>query len=405
MTLTFLVDLDDTLLGNGMDTFIPAYIEGLANRLSVHVNPDVLVRSLLAATKQVMTNQRPDCTLMNVFDSVFFPMLGIRKEDVQEVINSFYIEDYPRLKNITQIRPEAKTLIDEAFNRGYRVGIATNPLFPLNAITQRLEWAGIPVESYEYSNVPSLETYHFTKPNPAYFAEFLGQVGWPEGPVVMIGNDQEHDIIAAQEMGIKAFWISQNGDKPWEGSEPIPPHGGLIDVFPWIDTISSSDLNPDFSILTAVIAILRATPASLFSLSQIHSKEFWRKRPGSVEWSLTEIVCHLRDVEREVNLPRIHSILRGDNPFIPGQDPDPWAVKRQYNRQDGIQALYAFNAARMTLISILDNLDLEAWEKPARHAIFGPTNLRELVNIITGHDRLHVQQFKNTITSQSLEVL
>jgi hypothetical protein len=28
----------------------------------------------------------------------------------------------------------------------------------------------------------------------------------------------------------------------------------------------------------------------------------------------------------------------------------------------------------------------------ARHAIFGPTHLSELVNIIAGHDILHVQQ-------------
>jgi hypothetical protein len=35
--------------------------------------------------------------------------------------------------------------------------------------------------------------------------------------------------------------------------------------------------------------------------------------------------------------------------------------------------------------------------RTARHAIFGPTHLKELVGINAGHDRLHLQQVKKTI--------
>jgi hypothetical protein len=32
------------------------------------------------------------------------------------------------------------------------------------------------------------------------------------------------------------------------------------------------------------------------------------------------------------------------------------------------------------------------WQRPARHAIFGPTRLQELVSIIAAHDRVHMGQ-------------
>jgi hypothetical protein len=103
-------------------------------------------------------------------------------------------------------------------------------------------------------------------------------------------------------------------------------------------------------------------------------------------------LCHLRDVDSEVNLPRLQKVLNEGNPFLPGQDTDPWAEIRHYCQQDGLQALYDFTKTRLELLGLLENLPPAGWERRARHAIFGPTNLRELVNIITGHDILHVQQ-------------
>jgi hypothetical protein len=49
-------------------------------------------------------------------------------------------------------------------------------------------------------------------------------------------------------------------------------------------------------------------------------------------------------------------------------------------------------AARMSLVNLLEQLTPGDWDRPVRHAIFGPTRFLELVNIIAAHDRLHVQQ-------------
>ena len=60
------------------------------------------------------------------------------------------------------------------------------------------------------------------------------------------------------------------------------------------------------------------------------SEPSWIKRPSPDAWSLTEIICHLRDVEQEVNLPRLKKIIQENNPFIHGVDSDRWADERDY---------------------------------------------------------------------------
>jgi FMN phosphatase YigB (HAD superfamily) len=404
VTLTLLVDLDNTLLGNNMETFIPAYLKALGEHLSDHISPEKMVSAMLSATQQMMDNTSIHATLKEAFDPDFYPPLRLVEPEIREYIDRFYQEKFPNLKILTQFRSEAADFISSAVRRGYHIGIATNPLFPRTAITQRLAWAGLPQEEFPFTLIPSYETFHFAKPNPAYFAEFLGILGWPEGQVLMVGNDPDHDIRGAQEMGIPAYWVSNRADQyPTDQPEPDGV-GSLGEVLPWIDSLPSQTLEPDYNIPTAMIATLRGSPAALnTTLSKIPT-EAWPWRPAQKAWGLTEIICHLRDVEAEINLPRLRKILQVDNPFIPGVDSDSWADQRDYLRQDGEAAFEDFLDAREETLDILDNLNEAGWSRPIRHAIFGPTHLREMVRIMAGHERLHGRQIHEVILKQQTRV-
>jgi hypothetical protein len=146
--------------------------------------------------------------------------------------------------------------------------------------------------------------------------------------------------------------------------------------------------------------VLRSTPAALDTLCHQRIVDLG-KRPALDEWSAGEVLCHLRDVDHEVNLPRLFKVINERNPFLAGQDTDPWAEERQYCQQDGLRALEDFINARLDVLRLLEDLPAESWERRARHAIFGPTRLRELVNIIAGHDILHVQQVYKVLKSQN----
>jgi FMN phosphatase YigB (HAD superfamily) len=397
MTLTLLLDLDDTCLGNSMDTFIPAYLEALGEHLASYVPPEKMVPTLLASTQLMLQNKSPDRRLKQVFDQAFFPTLGIDVDDFQNQIDSFYVEKFPSLEGLTQFRPEAVRMVEEAFARGYNVVIATNPLFPLTAILQRLDWAGLPPQRYPFSLIPSYESFFFAKPNTAFFAETLSRLGWPEGPVVMVGDDLNLDITPARQLGLGTFWINNNEQPSKDNPNASDGHGTLAELLPWLDATPREHLLPDYTHPEGMLAILRSTPAVLEAISGDLDKPTWTKHPGPGEWSFTEILCHFRDVDAEVNLPRIVSVLQETNPFIPGIDTDQWAEERLYFCQNGREALDDFISSRIQLLDILDNLKPDDWTRPARHAIFGPTVLKELISIIVGHDRLHIRQVHTSL--------
>jgi HAD superfamily hydrolase (TIGR01549 family) len=391
VTLTLLLDLDDTLLDSNMGAFIPAYFQKLAGFLQDHVPPETLLKYLMLGTRAMLANGRPDRTLRQTFDEKFFPNLGVDPHDLEPHIQQFYDEVFPSLQGLTHPRPAAVELVEWAFSQGYRVAVSTNPLFPLKAILHRLRWAGLPPETYPFELISSYETFHFTKPSPAYFAEFLARLGWPEGPVLMVGDDLEMDIQAAGQLGLPTFWVSSpQQDLP--ADLPPPPRGSLEAVKPWLESADFESLHLKPESPEALSAVLLSTPAALENLTADISARDWKAKPAPGQWSLTEVLCHLRDVEGEVNLPRLQTLLQDDNPFITAQDTDAWATERGYAGQDGPSALQYFIETRLKTLDLLKSLNPQDWERPARHTIFGPTNLQELVGFIAEHDRGHVRQ-------------
>jgi len=397
MTLTLLLDLDDTLLTNRIDTFLSTYLEAWGKFIADRVQPDLFVQQLLVSTQKMLKNDRPDRTLKEVFDAAFYPAIGVPEEELRETIDRFYREVYPGLRTKTQPRAEAVRLVEQALGRGCRLAVATNPLFPLPAIIQRLEWAGLPVDQFPFELISSYETFHYAKPNPAYFGELLAQMGWPVEPPVMVGNSLEDDVRPAIRVGIQAYLLLDPDNPAVAGTEEIQHKGTLSEIFSWLETIREEDIQPDYSLSSSMVATLKGSPAALATLTRSVPVDRWNIRPQPEEWSLTEIICHLRDAEREVNLPRMEKIASDQNPFLPGMDTDPWAEERNYIQQDGVQALHDFIDARSQVLDRLRSFQEVDWERPTRHAIFGPTPVRELIGFIATHDRTHVHQVHQTI--------
>lgn len=384
---TLLLDLDDTLLDTNMQAFIPAYFSALASALAGSVSPEVMLPALTGGTKAMMQNEDPGRTLRDVFDAHFFPKLGSERRTLADTIDRFYDESFPALAYVANQRPEAITFVRWALEAGNRIAVATNPYFPLKAVHHRMRWAGLPPEEYDFALVSSYETFHFTKEFPAYFLEFFAQLGCPEGPVVMVGNDLEMDLVPARKAGLSIFWLRGERDE----SQPEIPQGTFADLKSWLETVDPASITPTFSTPESILNVLRSTPAALASLVSSLPPAAWECPPAQDEWCLTEIFCHLRDVETDVNLPRIEKILSKDNPFFAGVVSDDWVKARDYASQDGLTALRGFLETRKKMLELLINKQ-PAWATPARHAIFGPTTLHELAGIMAGHDRAHIQQ-------------
>lgn len=394
MSLTLLFDLDDTLLDTNIEAFVPAYFQALSEHLAPYVPADVMFPALLAATKKMMDSEDPSRTLQDVFEEDFYQRMEVSKNDVVEALDDFYDNVFPRIESKTDQRPDAAPLIDWAFSKGYRIAIATDPLFPLKATHHRLCWAGFDPAQFEI--VSAFENFHFSKSHAAYYAEMLGQLGWPEGPVLMVGNDVQRDLIPADRLGLKTYFM--DGDS---ASSPgfEAGRGKLADLRPWLESTDLSSLEPSFKSPAAVLAILRSTPAALQSISSPLTNDQWRREPSREDWAMNEIICHLRDTEGEIHRMQLNLMLGREDAFIPRPDTGVWASERDYLHVNGAVALREFASARLENLTLIDGADGTIWSRKARHAIFGPTDFLEVCGFMADHDRMHVQQAWKTVKS------
>lgn len=390
MTLTLLLDLDDTLLHSNTDVLIPAYFEKLAGFLAHRVDPKLLIKELLAGSQLMFENQRPDLTLDQVFSQHFFPAIGVERDEIQPELDRFYDQVFPTLKDFTTPRPGNVDLVDYAFAQQWQVVIATNPLFPRKAIEHRLRWAGLPPEKYPFALITSMENSHFTKTTPAYYAEILGKLGWESDPVLMVGDDPQMDMASAAKAGLPIYWVRPEGTYAPELQDE--PQGTFADFQGWIRAVDVNTLQPELKNPSALVSSLQSAPAVLDTLLRGLDLDEWASRPDPDAWAITEILCHLRDLDREVNIPRLDTFLTNENPFITGKNTDPWAQERNYIAQDGPAAFRDFITARLELVEKLQALTPEGWQLRGRHTIFGPTYLQELIGFVAEHDRTHIQQ-------------
>lgn len=229
-TKTILLDLDNTLLGNDMDTFLPAYFGALQKRLG-HLLPNHHLPAMMhAAVKQLQSRQEAQATNYDTFMAEFSRRVGHSIEAIQGLLDQFYTTDYPALQHYTEPRPEAPVIVDYLLNQGCRVVVATNPLFPAVAIAQRLEWAG--VGQFPYTWVTHMENSHFAKPNPHYYQEILTTTGSLPQHTWMVGDDPLNDIAPARALGLKTWWIVPAVAAP--DQVLCDQQGSLADFLAWI---------------------------------------------------------------------------------------------------------------------------------------------------------------------------
>jgi FMN phosphatase YigB (HAD superfamily) len=394
MSLTLLFDLDDTLLDTNLESFVPAYFQALVTHLSNYIAADVMLRALIHGMSLMNESEDPTRTLQEVFEADFYPMLGIPKDDLLDVFENFYDEVFPKLAEHTAVRPATVPLIEWALSCGFRIAIATDPFFPRKATYHRIRWAGLDPEKLEL--ISTFEHFHFSKTHSAYYAEMLGRLGWPDGPILMVGNDVQRDLLPAHRLGLKTYWVD---GEPASSPGFEAGRGKLSDLRPWLESINLSTLEPSYKSREAILGIMLSTPAVLRSLGSSLTREEWRHEPARDDWALNEIVCHLRDTEIEIHQRQLDLMLKRQGAFIPRPDSAIWANEREYLNVDGPLAVADFASARLVNLGKMTNLDGEIWSRKARHAIFGPTNFLEVTNFMADHDRMHIQQAWKTLQS------
>lgn len=229
-----LFDLDGTLLPMDQDKFVECYFGLLAQKLAPHgYDPKLLIRAIGMGIHAMVQNdgsKRNDAAFWDAFAQIF----GEKSREDMPIFEAFYRNDFVGAKVSCGYDPQAAQTVKAIKEKGFRVALATNPLFPELATRQRIQWAGLQPEDFEF--VTTYENASFCKPNTAYYEMVAAQLGLKPEECLMVGNDVREDMIA-RSIGMQVFLLPAcliNKD-----NEDIAkyPRGGFDDLLRYIETL------------------------------------------------------------------------------------------------------------------------------------------------------------------------
>lgn len=192
---TVLFDLDGTLLPINGEAFEAIYFKGLSSYFLDKYEPKEFIKLIWNATKAMVLD-----TSSKTNEEAFMDALqALVNEDItwmQERFNQFYLNEFDQIKIAVTPNPSIQKAVKLLKEKGYRLIIATNPMFPKIAIDKRIEWTGCDRNDFEY--VTSFEKNHYCKPQLKFYEEVLSDLNLDASQCLMVGNDINEDMIVSK---------------------------------------------------------------------------------------------------------------------------------------------------------------------------------------------------------------
>ncbi|MCD7752002.1 MAG: HAD family hydrolase [Lachnospiraceae bacterium] len=206
MLKAILFDLDGTLLPMDQDEFTQEYLNLLAEKFSPYrYEPKKLIETVWMGTAAMMRNNGKQSNEA-VFWEKFSEVYGKEKmEQDRPLFDNFYAKDFEKAKKFCGYHVKSAETVRTAKQLGYRVVLATNPIFPQNATVSRIRWAGLEPSDFEF--ITTYENTGYCKPNSEYYRDIAERLGVQPEECLMVGNDVSEDMVA-ETVGMKVFLLT-----------------------------------------------------------------------------------------------------------------------------------------------------------------------------------------------------
>lgn len=222
-----LFDLDGTLLPMDQEYFLASYLKLIGHEMSAHgYNPHELVNVILQGTAKMLENDGIKTNEV-VFWDYFVSVYGEAARLDEAKFHAFYVEKFPLLQKTCGYNELAPNLISALKAKGYKLVLATNPVFPRVATLERMRWAGL--KESDFTLITTYENSHYAKPSTAYFKEILNKLNATPSDVIMVGNDTSDDY-GAVKLGIETYFVTHNLINEKGLDLHSFPHGSLRDL-------------------------------------------------------------------------------------------------------------------------------------------------------------------------------
>lgn len=198
-------DLDGTLLPMDQDHFIKTYLFALAKKMTERsYDADKFIATIMQSIKVMIKNDGTQ-TNESAFWNFYTDVYGAAAKEDEAFLEGFYQNEFQAFKSVCGFEPRSNELIKKLKRKGFRLVLATNPLFPRIATESRIKWAGLDKDDFEF--ITTYENIGFSKPNPQYYSDIAMRLGMKSNECLMIGNDVRDDM-AALEVGMDAFLLT-----------------------------------------------------------------------------------------------------------------------------------------------------------------------------------------------------
>ncbi len=235
MITTILFDLDGTLLPMDQEVFAKAYFGGISKKVAPHgYEPAALIRTIWAGTAHMVKNDGSR-TNEAAFWQFFAGVYGEASLNDIPLFDAYYQENFDAVRNVCGFQPLAKPLIRDLRDRGLRVVLATNPIFPRIATDRRIRWAGL--EPSDFAYYTTYEKSRHCKPNPAYYRDILDELGLNAAECIMVGNDVAEDMVA-ETLGMKVFLLTDCLINKTGESLDRYPHGDFAALIDYLREVT-----------------------------------------------------------------------------------------------------------------------------------------------------------------------
>jgi len=205
MITTILFDLDGTLLPIEEQPFLELYMGLMAKRFTALGHDGrAVVQAVMKGTDAMRKNMGPS-TNSQVFWDVFTAVYPQANQEMMGEFDRFYQEDFDKVQPSSRKNPLARKTIDLLKEKGYRIALATNPLFPRIATEKRIVWAGLNRDDFEL--ITTYEAANSTKPSRVYYQSVLDGLKVQANECFMVGNDAREDM-SCERLGITTYLMT-----------------------------------------------------------------------------------------------------------------------------------------------------------------------------------------------------
>jgi FMN phosphatase YigB (HAD superfamily) len=204
---TVLFDLDGTLLPFDQEEFIHSYFKRLAIKLiPMGFEKDALIKAIWTGMEAMIHN---DGTKTNevAFWEVFEGLLQTKRALLEEEFLEYYQNEFDAVKEVVKGAIDRSAIIENLKSKGYQLVLATNPVFPKEAVATRLSWIQLSLDDFSY--VTSYENSSYCKPSLGYYLDILKAINKKPEECVMIGNNTLEDMVSGK-LGITTGLVTTN---------------------------------------------------------------------------------------------------------------------------------------------------------------------------------------------------